>query len=250
MLAFGKWNIIHDKSISPFPHIFGPVGERFCTFYLPLAMLWVPLFFSNASKLYLTLHKNNIARIKRNLRGDDDNTAHLNQMQTNVSERSISMTDLLQSLRRTCSMNEDESDYSFGNSNGKEPSFALRALVIKRMALIIINEIVGHNYNVVIKGSSLTVNFFTLKEIATKWMIPRRAREAFRRVAFEVIMYVGSRNLMQEGSDHLFSFSSAEIHKIFLPLIVAMGKSSMMETWLASTDLLAMKLERSEPNLL
>eukprot|EP00550_Attheya_septentrionalis_P013190 CAMPEP_0198306050 /NCGR_PEP_ID=MMETSP1449-20131203/58220_1 /TAXON_ID=420275 /ORGANISM="Attheya septentrionalis, Strain CCMP2084" /LENGTH=867 /DNA_ID=CAMNT_0044008595 /DNA_START=36 /DNA_END=2639 /DNA_ORIENTATION=- len=121
----------------------------------------------------------------------------------------------------------------------KKPSFALRVLVQERMAEIIAADIAGFQSHVDIKENTLSVTIDSLKSTADKWMIPRKARKAFRAVAFEALYFVGEHGLITKGSDALFELTPFEFHGLFGPLLASMGDADTMEGWLASTQILA-----------
>ncbi len=120
-----------------------------------------------------------------------------------------------------------------------KPSFALRVLVQERMAEIIAIDIAGFQSSIEIKDNTLSVSIETLKLTADKWLIPRRARKAFRAVAFEALYFVGEHGLITRGADALYDLTPFEFHGLFNPLLAAMGDAEMMEAWLASTEVLA-----------
>jgi hypothetical protein len=121
----------------------------------------------------------------------------------------------------------------------KKPSFALRVLVQERMAEIIAADIAGFQSHVDIKENTLSVTIDSLKSTADKWMIPRKARKAFRAVAFEALYFVGEHGLITKGPDALFELTPFEFHGLFGPLLASMGDADTMEGWLASTQILA-----------
>jgi hypothetical protein len=123
--------------------------------------------------------------------------------------------------------------------SGTKPSFALRMLVQERMAQIIAIEVAGFQSEVVINENTLSVTIPSLKDTAEKWMLPRRARKAFRAVAFRALFYVGERNLIIQGADTLLNLSPFEFHGLLSPVLAAMGDGGTMEDWLASTDVMA-----------
>uniref|UniRef100_A0A7S1C0W4 Potassium channel domain-containing protein n=1 Tax=Corethron hystrix TaxID=216773 RepID=A0A7S1C0W4_9STRA len=125
------------------------------------------------------------------------------------------------------------------DGKGSKPSFALRAIVQERMAYIIANDVAGYQDSVTIKENTLSIEISNLKQTCEKWFIPRRARKAFRAVAFEALFFVGEHGLITRGAAALFDLSPIEFHALFAPLIAAMGSSRTVETWLATTNLLA-----------
>jgi hypothetical protein len=121
----------------------------------------------------------------------------------------------------------------------RKPSFALRVLVQERFAEIIATDIAGFQSSIEIKENTLSVTIDTLKETADKWLIPRRARKAFRAVAFETLYFVGEHGLITRGADALYDLTPFEFHGLFSPLLASMGDAETMEGWLESTDVLA-----------
>jgi Ion channel len=121
----------------------------------------------------------------------------------------------------------------------KKPSFALRALVQERFAEIIAIDIAGYQSCIEIKDCTFTVTMDELKKVAEKWLIPRRARRAFRAVAFEALYFVGEHGLITRGAEALFSLSPIEFHQIFSPLLASFGDAESMESWLEHTQALA-----------
>lgn len=125
------------------------------------------------------------------------------------------------------------------NSVSRKPSFALRVLVQERFADIIATDIAGFQSHVEIKNNTLSVTIDTLKQTAEKWRVPRRARKAFRAVAFEALYFVGEHGLVTRGADALYDLSPFEFHGLFSPLLAAMGDAETMESWLQRTNVLA-----------
>ena len=124
----------------------------------------------------------------------------------------------------------------------KQPTFALRVLVMERIAQIIARDVVGFQSNVEIRGDTLSVTIERLSSVGTAWKIPERARKAFRAVAFESLYFVGEHNLVVHGENAIFSLKPFEVNNLFGPLLATIGDSDSMEAWLSCTqDLLEMK---------
>ena len=104
---------------------------------------------------------------------------------------------------------------------------------------IIATDIAGYQSSIDIKENTLSVTINTLKDTADKWLIPRRARKAFRASAFETLYFVGEHGLITRGGDALYDLTPFEFHGLFSPLLASMGDAETMEGWLASTDILA-----------
>lgn len=121
----------------------------------------------------------------------------------------------------------------------KKPSFALRVLVQERFSKIIAHEIAGYQSQVEIKNNTLLVTIDSLKQTADKWVIPRRARKAFRAVAFEVLYFVGERALIVNGADAVLELRPNEVQSLFAPLLAAFGDADTMEAWLVRTQIMA-----------
>jgi hypothetical protein len=121
----------------------------------------------------------------------------------------------------------------------KKPSFALRCLVQERMAEIIAMDIAGFQSSIEIMENTLSVTIDSLPSTADKWLVPRRARKAFRAVAFEALYFVGEHGLITRGADALFDLTPFEFHRLFSPLLTAMGDADTMEGWLDTTNILA-----------
>jgi len=120
-----------------------------------------------------------------------------------------------------------------------KPSFAMRALVQERFALIIAAEVAGFQSHIDIHETTLSVRMDSLNSTADKWMVPRRARKAFREVSFQALYFVGERGLIIKGAEVLFELSPIEFHSLFSPLLAALGDAETMDAWLASTEVLA-----------
>jgi hypothetical protein len=128
-----------------------------------------------------------------------------------------------------------------------KPSFALRSLVQERLSEIIALEVAGYSSSIEIHDNTLTVTIDSLRQTADKWLIPRRARKAFRAVCFEALFFVGEHGLIVRGADALFDLTPIEFHGLFAPLLAAMGDAETMESWLASTQVLAEVDLKREP---
>ena len=121
----------------------------------------------------------------------------------------------------------------------RKPSFALRVLVQERFAEIIATDVAGYQDSIEIKDQTLSVSISSLKRTADRWKVPRRARKAFRAVAFEVLFFIGEYGLVTRGADALYDLSPLVFHGLFAPLLAALGDAEMMEAWLAQTQVLA-----------
>lgn len=142
--------------------------------------------------------------------------------------------------------------HSLRHDHIRKPSFALRVLVQERFSEIIATDIAGYQSSIEIKENTLSVTIDTLKGTADKWLVPRRARKAFRAVAFEALYFVGEHGLITRGADALYDLSPFEFHGLFSPLLAALADAETMEVWLASTEVLAevdLRRDSSRPSL-
>lgn len=151
------------------------------------------------------------------------------------------------SIRSTQTMTQNT---MFRSVQTRKPSFALRVLIQERFAEIIAEEIAGFQSSIEIKDNTLSVTIDSVTVTADKWSVPRRARKAFRSVAFEVLYFVGEHGLVTRGADALYDLTPFEFHSLFSSLVAAMGDADAMEQWLGSTDTLALvDLQRSQGDL-
>lgn len=116
----------------------------------------------------------------------------------------------------------------------------LRMLVQERLALIMQYEIILKENSTQITSQRkqydiLSLRFPHMKGVADKWLIPLRAREALSIVTLDVLMSFGMEGLI-EGK--LFELPSEKFQRLFIPVMAAMEPSEIMETWLASTEIL------------
>mmetsp|Transcript_3469 Transcript_3469/g.4830 ORF Transcript_3469/g.4830 Transcript_3469/m.4830 type:complete len:716 (+) Transcript_3469:35-2182(+) len=127
----------------------------------------------------------------------------------------------------------------------KKPSLALRVLVQERIAKIIAHEIAGQKSRIEIHRDTLKITLDGLNRSADKYYIPRRARKAFRSVAFQALYFVGERGLIYRGADALFDLKPEEFNGLFSPIVVAIGDTDAMTTWLECTqDIAELEFER------
>lgn len=129
--------------------------------------------------------------------------------------------------------------YNTGRGIAKKPTFALRVLVQERLAHIISHEVAGYQSKVEIKNNTLSVTIDSLKVTCEKWFVPKRATRAFRGVAFELLYFVGERQLIIRGAKAIFDLRPAEMQGIFGPVLAAMGDADTMEAWLNRTQTMA-----------
>jgi hypothetical protein len=159
---------------------------------------------------------------------------------TPASSSSTTTTTTTQQFMSIRSTQNITSHTMLGSIQSRKPSFGLRVLVQERFAEIIATEVAGYQSSIDIKNYTLSVTIESMEETADKWSIPRRARKAFRSVAFEVLYFVGEHGLITRGVDALYELTPFEFHGLFSSLVAAMGDADTMEGWLASTDTLAL----------
>ena len=128
----------------------------------------------------------------------------------------------------------------------RKPSFALRVLVQERFAEILAFDVAGYASPLEIQDNTMSVTIERLRATLDKWQIPRRARKAFRSMAFESLFFVGEHGLVTRGADALYDLTPLEFHNLFSGLLAAMGDADTMEAWLENTQVLADVDLRSE----
>lgn len=116
----------------------------------------------------------------------------------------------------------------------------LRLLVQERIAQIIQYEILLRENSVISssqrkKYDTITVHFLEMKEVAEKWLIPLRARESFAVVTMDLLITFGKDGLRR---GQLFDQPHTRFQRIFMPVMAAMEPLTILETWLASTEML------------
>mmetsp|Transcript_31010 Transcript_31010/g.37780 ORF Transcript_31010/g.37780 Transcript_31010/m.37780 type:complete len:899 (+) Transcript_31010:74-2770(+) len=163
--------------------------------------------------------------------GSSNNTSQINS-RAPVPHSSIAPD--ANTASKTIEMNTNGS-----NSDKTKPSFALRAIVQERMSQIIAADVAGFQSFMLLQNNTFSITIDALTSILDKWMIPRRARKAFRSVAFQALLMVGEHTLITKGPDALLCLSPLEFHGIFNPFLAAMGDAETMELWLGKTDVLA-----------
>jgi hypothetical protein len=116
------------------------------------------------------------------------------------------------------------------------PPLSLRARVQERLAYIVSSELCKKEPSVEIKGSDVTLTFSEWKAASERWMLPKKAREAFKAVSCEIILSIGTNSIRQHGVNALFDLDPNEFQKLLNPLTFAMGTAECMEAWILSTD--------------
>mmetsp|Transcript_5588 Transcript_5588/g.13809 ORF Transcript_5588/g.13809 Transcript_5588/m.13809 type:complete len:868 (-) Transcript_5588:231-2834(-) len=166
----------------------------------------------------------------------------LNSENAGVGHRPVKPREANASKFMSIQSTQNMIDYSIfrRQKQSKKPSFALRVLVQERFAAIIAIEVAGYHSAIEIKDYTLSVTIDSMSATTEKWSVPRRARKAFRAVAFEILYFVGEHGLITRGADALYELTPFEFHGLFSTLVAAMGDADTMESWLAKTDTLAL----------
>ena len=115
--------------------------------------------------------------------------------------------------------------------------------VLERLARIIASEAKHIDAEIEINGNILAVTMERLQDIAEHWLVPTRAREAFRSVTFASIIFVGEREIFHRGVNAFFNLNPLQFHSIFGPFVVAMEDIDTMIAWLVSTQSLRDKVK-------
>jgi len=150
---------------------------------------------------------------------------------TRVFGRELEKSSCLENAHRS------SASYLKLSDSGSPPSLALRFWVKERLTQIIARDVTGFETCSEIKADDcLTFHTSELRSIAEKWRIPPLARSAFKSVAMQVLFFVGEHRLLTEGEESLFALNSTEFVALFMPLVVAMGDSSSMKSWLSVTN--------------
>jgi len=202
---------------------------------------------SASMDVYLKNVKDDIvAKSSRNLvpqddEDDNDQEDRMKEYRRSFLARTKSSFLLLTST--FVSTHENQSDADNADFNGK-----LRTLVLERLALIIQHEILVQKNHIVTTAckprfDGVTITFPNMKSVALKWFIPRKAREAFVLAIADMLLKFGKLGI-QRGE--LFNLPPFEFHRLLMPVIAAMEPLSVMQTWLASTELLMEEVDWNE----
>ena len=136
-------------------------------------------------------------------------------------------------------------DYDQSNN---QPSFVLRVQIQERLARIVAIEVCGYHSKAEIKDNTFCMSLRSIRDVMDKWIIPNRARSAFRAVAFDAIFYVGERQLIIDGPNALFALSPREFQGLFSPVLAAIGSEEVLQSWLLATNLMAdVELKGDDP---
>jgi len=115
----------------------------------------------------------------------------------------------------------------------------LRFCVLDRLVRIIASHLHNVETKIEIKGNNLLVTIESLKEAADSWLIPHRAREAFRAVYFSGIINVGEHEIATRGAEAFLDLNPFDFSDLFCPFVAAFEDLETMAGWLASTEALA-----------
>jgi hypothetical protein len=134
------------------------------------------------------------------------------------------------------------------------PSLALRILVQERLAEIIAMSCTSLSSKLkVSQPDTLLLSMNNLTDVVSTWKIPSKARDAFYRVAFHVMAYVGLYDLQKEGSAVLLQLPPHTCYTLLAPFVVALGSVSAMERWKLTTDIILQQQQQTrasqEPTL-
>lgn len=151
---------------------------------------------------------------------------------------SLSMKDLMKTAEKIENIKSVPQDAAPNNS----VSLQLRANVQQRLAYIISKEFCNEELKVEIKND-ISLTFLTWKEVSERWMIPRKAKNTFKAVSCNVVMFVGTNALRRQGLSALLELDLNDFHKLFNPFTVSMGSSECMEAWMLSTNPLVVNTE-------
>ena len=176
----------------------------------------------------MTTMKAIVDRVKENLRQPRGKSVHRHTESDHATAAAMSYLN----LRSNDTMHQH-------SRTVRKPSLGLRALVQERFAEIIAIDIAGYQSQIEIHDQTLTMTIDILQQVCDKWKIPRRARRAFRSVAFESLCFVGEHGLITRGADALMELTPLEFHRLFAPLLAALGDAETMEHWLDDTEVLA-----------
>ena len=159
----------------------------------------------------------------------------------------IVSVDSTRDLLRFLGVYEADSEADAGNpavitpANTERERFELnlRFRVLDRLVRIIASHLYNVETKIEIKGNNLLVTVESLKEAADSWLIPHRAREAFRAVYFSGIINVGEHEIATRGAEAFLDLNPFDFSDLFCPFVAAFEDLETMAGWLASTEALA-----------
>jgi len=127
----------------------------------------------------------------------------------------------------------------FHSNKVRKPSFSLQVLMQERLATILAEEIAVRRCDFVEKDLTYVLTIDDLQETVKKWKIPAGAQEAFSVAAFEVIAFLGDKQLVIDKTDAILNLMPTDCHDLLSAVLAAYEDAGTMEGWLASTEELA-----------
>jgi hypothetical protein len=124
------------------------------------------------------------------------------------------------------------------SSNG---IFTLRLAVMDRVARVTSANLLDFDALLEVDGERICLAVESLKNWIVKWKIPRRARQAYRTIIFESMLFVGEKQLFERGMEAFFDLNVVEFVELFSPFAFALQDKESMEQWLANTSDIAME---------
>lgn len=121
------------------------------------------------------------------------------------------------------------------------PSLSLRTKIQERLAHIICKDFCNAQSSIEVKGDKIITTFSDWKLATDKWMIPKKAKDSFRSLSFELFLIVGLHDISLRGIDAILDLKPAEFQRLFNPVLAVMGTSECMECWLLGTEPLMRK---------
>jgi len=121
------------------------------------------------------------------------------------------------------------------------PSLSLRTKIQERLAHIICEDFCKAQFSIEVKGNGITATFSDWKAAADKWLIPKKAKDAFHSLSFELFLLVGMHDIDLRGIDAILDLKPVEFQHLFNPVLAVMGMSECMECWLLGTEPLMKK---------
>jgi len=164
----------------------------------------------------------------------------------NMRTRSASMREVLNTAKKR-EMRKIPQDYKqisileTTSERAIPPSLSLRTKIQERLAHVICEDFCDAQSSIEVKGDKIITTFSDWKVAADKWMIPKKAKDAFRSLSFELFLLVGMHDINLRGIDAILDLKSAEFQRLFNPVLAVMGTSECMECWLLSTEPLMKK---------
>jgi hypothetical protein len=197
----------------------------------------------------------NETRLTRRIRIKQNSTNRM--VLSNVS----TVRDLLKRLHEPLSPSRHDSDTDVGTAENESASldnlplrcrelfrqestasnFKLRLAVMDRVARIVSANLVDFDGLLEVDGRRLRLTVESLKNWITKWKIPHRARQAYRMLAFECLLFVGEKQVFEKGVGAIFDLSIVEFVELFSPFVFALQDNERMEQWLEDTADMAME---------